>query len=138
MFFSPASVKSLLHASFNIRFRRPLLVPGMSTSSILLTMCSSSILLTWPYHFSRFSVIFVDVCTTLVVSLMRSFRIVSLLVTPHIHLSNLVSFTSSRALEAFWTNMRIYTDCLRFVFNEKHMSSRCFPCLCRAGLTTVL
>ena len=29
-------------------------VQRMSTSSILLTMCSSFILLTWPYHFSRF------------------------------------------------------------------------------------
>ena len=30
-------------------------------------MCSSFILLTWPYHFSPFSVIFLDACTTLVV-----------------------------------------------------------------------
>ena len=35
--------------------------------------------------------------TTLVVTLMCSFRILSLLVTPHIHLSILISFTSSRA-----------------------------------------
>ena len=64
--FSPASVISLLHASFHLRFGRPLrLFPGMSTYSILLTMCSSFILLTWPYHFSRFSVIFLDACTTL-------------------------------------------------------------------------
>ena len=62
-------------------------------SSILLTMCSSFILLTWPYHFSRFSIIFLDACTTL----MCSFRILSLLATPHIHLSILISFTSSRA-----------------------------------------
>ena len=37
-------------------------------------------------HFSRFSVIFLDACTTLVVPLMCSFLIRSLLVTPHIHL----------------------------------------------------
>ena len=43
-----------------------------------------------------FSVIFLDACTTLVVPLMCSFRILSLLVTPHIHLSILISFTSSR------------------------------------------
>ena len=67
-----------------------LLFPGMSTSSILLTMCSSFILLTWPYHFSRFSVIFLDACTNPVVPLMCSFRILSLLVTPHIHLILLV------------------------------------------------
>ena len=40
---------------------------------------------------------FVDACTTLVVPIMCSFRNVSLLVTPHIHLSILISFTSSRA-----------------------------------------
>ena len=49
------------------------------------------------HHFSRFSVIFLDACTTPVVPLMCSFRILSLLVTPHIHLSILISFTSSRA-----------------------------------------
>ena len=43
------------------------------------------------------SVIFVDACTTLGVHLMCSFRILSLRVTPHIHLSILVSFTYSRA-----------------------------------------
>ena len=43
------------------------------------------------------SIIFLDACTTLVVPLMCSFRILSLLVTPHIHLSILISFTSSRA-----------------------------------------
>ena len=89
---------SLLHASFHRRFGRPLLLcPGMFTANIILTMCSSFILLTWPYHFSRFSVIFLDACTTLVVPLMCSFRILSHLVTPHIHLSILISFTFSRA-----------------------------------------
>ena len=42
---------------------------GMSTSGILLTMCSSFILIILPYHFSRCSVIFLDACTTLVVPL---------------------------------------------------------------------
>ena len=51
----------------------------------------------WPYHLSRFSVIFLEACTTLVVPLMCSFRNLSLLVTPHIHRSILISFTSSRA-----------------------------------------
>ena len=52
--FRPTSVISLtpLHASFHLRFGRPLLIlSGMFTSSILLTTCSSFILLTWPYHF---------------------------------------------------------------------------------------
>ena len=96
--FRPTSVMSILHAYFHLRFGRPLLLfPGMSTSSILLTMCSSFILLTWPYHFSRISIIFLDACTTLVAVLMCSFRILSLLVTPHIHLSILISCTSSHA-----------------------------------------
>ena len=96
--FNHASVISLLHASFHLRFGRPLLLfPGMSTSSIHLTMCSSFILLTWPYHFNRFSVILLDACTPLVIPLMCSFRILSLLVTPHFHLNILISFTSSRA-----------------------------------------
>ena len=87
-----------IHASFHLRFGRPLLLfPGMSTSSILLTMCSYLILLTWPYNFSRCSVIFFDAWTNLGVPLMCSFWIWSLLVTPHIHLSILTSFTSSRA-----------------------------------------
>ena len=81
--FNPASVISLLHAYFHLRFGRPLLLfPGMSTSNILLTMCSSFIVLTWPYHFSHFSVIFLDAWTTLVDPLMCSFQILSLLVTP--------------------------------------------------------
>ena len=89
--FIPTYAMSLLHASFHLKFGRPLLrFPGMSTTSILLTMCSSFILLTWPYHFSRFSILFLESCTTLVVPLMCSFRILSLLVTPHIHLSILI------------------------------------------------
>ena len=94
----PRAVISLLHASFHLRFGcHHLLSPGMSTSSILLTMCFSFILLTWPCHFSCFSVVFSEACASLVVPLMCSFQILSLLVTPHIHLSILISFTSSRA-----------------------------------------
>ena len=96
--FRPTSVMSLLHASFHRRFGRHLILfPGMSTSNILLTMCSYFILLTWPYHFIRLYAIFLDACATLVVHLMCSFRILSIIVTPHIHLCILISFTSSRA-----------------------------------------
>ena len=96
--FRTTSVVYLLHASFHLRFGRILLLfPGMSTSSILLTMCSSFVLLTWLCHFSRFSVILLEPCTTLVDDLMCSFRMVTLLVTTHIHISILISFTSSRA-----------------------------------------
>ena len=70
---------------------------AVQVTEFFLTMCSSFILLTWPHHFSRFSVIFLDACTTLVVPLMCSFRILSLLVTPHMHLSILISLTSSHA-----------------------------------------
>ena len=61
-----------------------------SSSSILLTMCSCFILLTWTYHFSRFIVIFLDAFTTLVVPLMCSFRILSLLVTGELSLGKCV------------------------------------------------
>ena len=53
--FSPASVISLLRAVIHLMFGRSLLLfPGMSISSILLTMCSSFILITRPYHSSSF------------------------------------------------------------------------------------
>ena len=45
--------------------------------------------------------IFLDACTTLVVPLMCSFRMLSLLVTPHIHICIIISFTSSRAYWPF-------------------------------------
>ena len=118
--FRPTSAMSLLHASFHLRCGRPLLLfPGMSTFSILLTMCSSCILLTWPYHFSLFSVVFLEAFTTLVVPLMCSFRILSLLVSPHIHLSIPISFNYSRA------------SCLLVVAQVSEPYNR-------AGLTTVL
>ena len=57
MLFCPLSTLYLSHSSFHLRFGSPLLLfHDISTSNILLTMCSSFILLTWPYHFSRFSV----------------------------------------------------------------------------------
>ena len=95
--YNPACVISLLHAYFHLRFGRPLLLfPAMSTSSILLNKASSFIRLAWPYHFSRFSVIVWTLAPLLLSHLMCSFRILSLLVTLHIHISILISFTSSR------------------------------------------
>ena len=57
---------------FPLRFGRPLLsFPyNMSSSSILLTTCSSFIIITWPFHIRRFSVIFLDSCTTLIAPVM--------------------------------------------------------------------
>ena len=51
---------SLLHESFHLVFCLPLhLFLGTGASNILLSTCPSSLLLTCPYHFSLFSVIFV-------------------------------------------------------------------------------
>ena len=50
---------SLLHKSFHLVFCLPLLLfPGTGASNILLSTCPSSLPLTWPYHFSLFSVTF--------------------------------------------------------------------------------
>ena len=86
---------SLLHTSVHLVFGLPLfLFPGIAFVITLLTTWSSSILITCPYHFSLLSVIFLDACTTFVVPRMCSFLVLSFLVTPHIHLSILISFTS--------------------------------------------
>ena len=59
-------------------------------------MCSSSLLITCPYHINLLSVIFLEACATLVVHRMCSFLILYFRVTPHIHRSILVSVTSIR------------------------------------------
>ena len=63
-------------------------LPGM----YVITEWSSSFLTTRPYHFTRFSVIFVDGWVNLVVPLIYSFLVWSFFVTLHIHLNILVSF----------------------------------------------
>ena len=91
----PLSSPPLLSASFHRMFGRNL--HGMSTSGTLLTTCSSFILITGQLE-SFFCVCIGRMyCTTLAVPLICSFRILSLLVTPHNHLSILISFTSCRA-----------------------------------------
>ena len=93
--FSLASVSSLLHASVHRRFGRPLLLfPGMSTSSIILNMCSSFILLTWPSVSlqSCFRNFHVRLHHSFFVPLMWTFRIFSITASQHPHL-----FTPSRA-----------------------------------------
>ena len=95
--FQTHPVMSLLQASFHIWFGRPLLLfPGMSTSSMLLTMWSTFIIFTWPYHshFSRFSVIFLDACTTLVVPLIC----VHFISDPSLSLHTSISASSSHLL----------------------------------------
>ena len=65
------------------------------SSAILLSTFPSYLLLTCPYHLSPFSVIFFVADATFTVPLTCSFLVLSFFVTPHIHLSILVSFTSS-------------------------------------------
>ena len=55
--FNPTLSMSLLHESFHLVFCLPLhLFPGTGTSTILLSTCHSSLLLTCPYNFSLLSV----------------------------------------------------------------------------------
>ena len=78
------------------------------------------------------------------VPLMCSFRILSLLVTPHIHLSILISFTSSRAycplvvaqvsaLYNSWSDHSFVNVSLQFHWHPRHMTLHCisssFPML---------
>ena len=78
-----------LHLVVCLRLR---LCPGTGVSNILLGTCPSSILLPCPYRLAVFYVIFCDTYTD---PLTCSFLIVSVFVTPHIHRSILISFTSS-------------------------------------------
>ena len=64
---SPLSYLSYMHLSTLGSASLFFFFSGMSTSSFLLTMCSSLVLITWPYHLSGFSVIFLDACVILVV-----------------------------------------------------------------------
>ena len=57
--FNPTLSIYLLHDSFHLVFCLPLrFFPGTGVSNILLSTCPSSLLLTCPYHFSIFSMIF--------------------------------------------------------------------------------
>ena len=79
--------------------------PGLLSSSPSLSwhwwiyhyfsMCPFPLLLTCLYHFSLFSEIFVVTGISFTDPLTCSFMIVSLIVSPFIHLSILISFTSS-------------------------------------------
>ena len=71
------------------------LLAGTCESPILLSTFLSSLLLTCPYHFSRFSVIFFVTGATFTDPVMCSFLSLSLFVTPHIHLGSIISFTIS-------------------------------------------
>ena len=90
--FQPRLFHISLTRIFPLMFGRSLLLfPGMSTSSTLLTVCPSFILLTRPYHLSRFSVIFFgrlhhSCCPS-------NMYISDLIPSCHVHLSIFISFS---------------------------------------------
>ena len=81
--------------STNLLFGLPLLFfPGNSISIIFFPTYSWSFLMTCPYHLSLPSLIFIPNRFTLTVLLMRSFLILSFLVTPIANLNIFISATS--------------------------------------------
>ena len=80
--------------SFHLFFGLPLpLRPCTSMSIILLSTPSSSLLSTWPFHLNLASCTFFDSSATFTVPLIRVLGILSLLVTPDIHLNIFISAT---------------------------------------------
>ena len=78
--------------SFHLVFGLPLLLrPCTSMSIILLSTSSSSLLSTWSYHLNLASCTFLDSSATFTVLLIRVLGILSLLVTPDIHLNIFIS-----------------------------------------------
>ena len=93
---NPLSDKSFLMLSNHLRFGLPLLLfPGTSIPITLFPTYSSSLLKICPYHFNLLSCTFLDISPTFVVPLILSFLILSILVTPLIHLNILISATST-------------------------------------------
>ena len=85
---------SLLHKSFQMVFCLPLHL-FLVHLTFFLAPSSSVVLLSCPYHFTFFSVIFFVTGATSTDALTCSFPVVSVFVSPHIHRSILISFTSS-------------------------------------------
>ena len=101
---------SLLHESFHLVFCLPLqLFPGTGASNTLLSTCTSSLLLTCDNQVSLFYVIFFLTGATFTDPLTCSFLILSFFVTPHIHRSILISFTSSRLQ---YSNLGVFHACM--------------------------
>ena len=93
---NPLSDKSFLMLSNHLRFGLPLLpFPGTSIPITLFPKYSSSLPETCPYHFNLLSCTFLDISHTFVVPLILSFLILSILVTPLIHLNIIISATSN-------------------------------------------
>ncbi|KAF7650345.1 hypothetical protein LDENG_00127500, partial [Lucifuga dentata] len=95
---TPTNFMSSFTTSINLLFGLPLgLLPGSSNLSILLPICSLSLLCTCPNHLSLASLTLSPKHLTCAVPLMYSFLILSIFVTPKENLSILVSTTSSSA-----------------------------------------
>ena len=92
---TPLLSNSLLEESFHVGFCLPLrLFPGTGTSSILLRSCPSHVLLTCPFNFNLFPVIFFFT-GALYWSTPLSLLMLSFFVIPHIHLSLLIFLRDS-------------------------------------------
>ena len=101
--------------------------PRLSFFSLLIHPHHMAVPLNWVVF-----LVFLDTFTTLVVPLMCSFRIVSLLVTSHMYLSILISFTSSSAscpldivLVAAQYNIAGLTN-IYLLFSQRWSSGRSF------------
>ena len=93
--FAPTSPISSFITYKNLLFGLPLFVfLGNSISIIFLLTYSWSLFMTYPYHLSLSSLIFIPSHSTLTVLLMYSFLILSFLVTPIANLNIFISATS--------------------------------------------
>ena len=101
---APTSPISLFITSRNLLFGLPLfLFPGNSISIIFFPTYSWSLLMTYPFHLSLPSLIFIPNRCTLTVSLMYLFLILSFLVTPIANLNVFISATSVSSTSFFAT-----------------------------------
>ena len=123
--FNPTLSMTLWHKSFRLVSCLPLrLFPGTGASTILLSACPSFLLLTCPYHFSLFSVIFfvTGAGATFTDPLTCLFLILSFLVTPHVHLSfsdiTLLLMHTFRMLRSHFTDDSFVTDALNIHFDN--------------------
>ena len=118
--FAPTSPISSFTTSKNLFLALPLLLlPGNSISIILLPTYSSSLLMTCPYHLSLPSLIFIPNRSTLTVSLMYSFLILSFLVTPMANLNIFISSTCffvSATVSSPYTIVGLTTELYTFPF----------------------
>lgn len=96
---SRSSSMSFLNISAHLIFGRPIgLFPFMVYLIILMQTCSRGLLLIWPYHLKRFSLIFPSIVAHLVIVRISSFLTLSFRFSPHAHLNILISTTDSLSI----------------------------------------